>query len=222
MNRKLLSFFAEEPDYKWFMFNSKLPFLKLDIKIPFSEMYSEALNISSEFIEYRESCSKGWKAVCLYGYGKEFIYDDSHYKNLKSSRGWTDIAEKCPVAVSFFKNNFGGIGLRRLRYMLLEPGGYIEPHVDIDKKILYPVNVALNHPEKCYFKMKGYGVVPFVPGAAFMLDTSNEHVVYNGDTTARIHMIAHFSFDEKEASWKEHWGELLNSSWQKQSKQLSN
>ena len=41
----------------------------------------------------------------------------------------------------------------RVRYMFLEPGGFITPHNDYEHDKLGPLNISLNNPENCYFKM---------------------------------------------------------------------
>ena len=42
----------------------------------------------------------------------------------------------------------------RVRFLLLEPQGMIAPHSDMPDHKLSPVNIALNHPKKCIFKIK--------------------------------------------------------------------
>ena len=37
--------------------------------------------------------------------------------------------------------------------MFLEPGGFITPHNDYEHDKLGPLNISLNNPENCYFKM---------------------------------------------------------------------
>ena len=61
--------------------------------------------------------------------------------------------------------------------MLLEPGGFITPHVDTFDSKLSPINMALNHPKGCAMKMKGHsGFVPFkLLDQAMLLDVGNTH-----------------------------------------------
>ena len=40
----------------------------------------------------------------------------------------------------------------RIRFMLIEPGGYILPHHDRDIKRLHEINVAIKQPKNCIFK----------------------------------------------------------------------
>jgi len=81
--------------------------------------------------------------------------------------------------------------------MLLEPGGYIIPHKDSDINHLSPINIALNHPEGCIFKMEKYGVVPMKPGIVMLLDVGNIHAYVNKSKEDRIHIIIHGSINEE-------------------------
>jgi len=76
--------------------------------------------------------------------------------------------------------------------MLLEPGGYITPHADQDTNRLSPINISLNTPQNCLFKMKGHkGFVPLTDGKAVLLDVGNTHAVYNDSDEDRFHIIVH-------------------------------
>jgi hypothetical protein len=218
VNKIIKEFLFKNENLDWFIFNSGLPWLRLDINVPYKDIYKEALDVSNLFLEYRESSNKGWKGICIHGVTEEHIYDYTAYnefmrldqKNIPYK--FTNISKKCPVTTNFLKTAFFRTNFFRVRFMLLEPGGFIEPHVDMPKKTLAPINIAINNPEKCVFKMKGYGFVPFVPGAAFMLDTSNEHAVYNGSQEPRIHMIVHCDYENLSITQKEDWNELVNRS----------
>jgi len=89
-------------------------------------------------------------------------------------------------------NKFPYKRYHRLRFMLLEPGGFITPHEDTDQNVLSPVNIALNTPKDCMFKMKGHkGFVPLTDGKAVLLDVGNTHAVYNKSNEDRYHIIVH-------------------------------
>ena len=76
--------------------------------------------------------------------------------------------------------------------MWLDPGAVIEIHRDNNTPMLYPVNIALNNPDGCRFRMKNRGDVPFVDsGRACLVDVSNLHSVWNNSDTPRIHIIVH-------------------------------
>ena len=64
---------------------------------------------------------------------------------------WTDMSKFCPATKNWLENDFGFNSFTRVRFMLIEPGGYIKPHSDTDHSELIAINIALNMPKKCYF-----------------------------------------------------------------------
>ena len=67
----------------------------------------------------------------------------------------------------------------------------IFPHKDTDINMLAPINIALNHPKDCIFKMEKHGVVPMSPGTVMLLDVGNTHAYINKSNIDRIHIIIH-------------------------------
>ena len=62
----------------------------------------------------------------------------------------------------------------------------------MEKPLLYAVNMSLNNPDGCRFRMKDKGDIPYSnEGSTFMIDTSNIHSVYNNSNIDRIHIIVH-------------------------------
>jgi len=189
------------PTFNWIVNNSKLPWLELDIDFPFEKMYEEAKSIKDMFVKHRDSDGnggyrhKGWRSLCIHGID---AYKTNHYEqygyssNQETPYVWTEVAEKCPVTTKFFKESFPYKNYYRLRFMLLEPEGFITPHKDTDTNKLSPINMALNHPEGCLMKMSGHkGYVPFKAGKAMMLDVGNEHAYINKSNEDRYHIIVH-------------------------------
>lgn len=187
--------------FNWIIKESKLPWLELDIDVPHKEMLEEAISLKDRFVAHRDQDStggyrhKGWQSLCIHGISAEKTNHFEQYgysSNEETPYQWTDIVDKCPVAYNFFKHIFPYKSYFRLRYMLLEPGGYITPHVDSEESRLSPINIALNHPQGCKMKMKGHeGYVPFKPGTAMMLDVSNTHAYINDSNEDRYHIIVH-------------------------------
>lgn len=178
----------------------KLPWLELDIKVPYDEMHKEALLVDKFFVKHRydEQLSgmnhKGWSSVCLHGidWDKTNHYTTYGYNsNEETPYKWTIISEKCPVTTNFFKSIFPIDTYYRVRIMKLSAGGFILPHRDMNENRLSPINIALNQPDNCLFKMKNHGVVPFKPGSAILLDVGNEHAVWNKSNQDRYHIIVH-------------------------------
>ena len=187
--------------FSWIVNESNIPWLELDIKYPYGEMYEEAKAIKELFVKHRDQDGnggyrhKGWRSLCIHGIDSD---KTNHYEqygytsNKETPYIWTEIANKCPVTTQFFKNTFPFKSYFRLRFMLLEPGGYITPHRDSFDSKLSPINMALNHPKGCLMKMSNHeGYVPFSPGKAMLLDVGNEHAYINKSDEDRYHIIVH-------------------------------
>ena len=163
-------------------------------------MLEEATAIKHLFVPHRDKDRqggyrhKGWKSLCIHGISAEKTNHFTEYgykSNDETPYVWTETAKLCPVTTNFFKERYPISNYFRVRFMLLEPGGFISPHVDTEKSSLSPVNIALNHPKGCVFKMEKPGVVPMKPGIVMLLDVSNKHAYINKSEEDRIHIIVH-------------------------------
>lgn len=158
-------------------------------------MYREALKLLEEFYSHREEgeSHKGWKSLVIHGRGKHITQGDDQYENLKDlpDYHWTEIADKCPITTTWLKQHSFLDKFLRVRFMLLEPGGYIMPHNDNNKRKLQAINIALNNPDNCNFGMENYGLIPWSPGDVRLIDISTVHAVWNNSSIPRIHMIIH-------------------------------
>lgn len=184
------------PDWKksnWILWESKLPWLKLNIVAPFKEMLEEAISLRHRFVEHRSNNSKGWSSLSIHGIGAEITgTPESHGLSSDSKFDWTEVAQQCPVTVDYFKNHFPFREYKRLRFMLLEAGGYIEPHSDNQQNSLATaVNISLNNPDDCRM-ITEYGVVPFEnTGSVFSFNNHYQHCVVNDSSQDRYHIIVH-------------------------------
>ena len=188
-------------NYNWIVNESGLPWLKLDIEFNYETMLKEAVALKDRFVKHRDNDGvgsyrhKGWRSLAIHGISAEKTnhYEQYGYKsNEETPYRWTEVSVLCPNTVSFFKNVFPYKKYFRVRFMLLEPGGYITPHTDMFENRLSPINMALNHPKECKMKMKGHdGFVPFKPGTAMLLDVGNEHAYINESNEDRYHIIVH-------------------------------
>jgi hypothetical protein len=188
-------------DFNWIVNESNLPWLKLDIEFNHETMLKEAIALKDRFVKHRDQDGvggyrhKGWRSLAIHGISAEKTnhFEQYGYKsNKETPYRWTEISGLCPNTVSFFKETFPYKAYFRVRFMLLEPGGFITPHKDSDTNKLSPINIALNHPEGCKMKMKGHeGFVPFKPGTAMLLDVGNEHAYINDSDEDRYHIIVH-------------------------------
>lgn len=189
-------------DFKWVIDHSDLPWLQLDLNFPYKEMLKEALNVRDCFVpnlpneKIGEYIHKGWHSLCLHGLEYDKVHHHKAYGFNQENQDkipykWTKIADKCPVTTRFFKKIFPHKNYYRLRFMLLEAGGYIRPHEDYHISRLSSINFALNNPKKLDFKIRNYGNLPFKPGTAFLIDISNTHAIFNNSNEDRYHIIVH-------------------------------
>ena len=192
MNKAIDSFLKYVPNEEWIQKNSNLPWLKLNISIPSVEILKEADSLYNRAVIHRGTDAfgpyknTGWKSLTIYGESSTITVQTSNPKT------WTDIANECPETVKFIKQ-YWKIDCKtgRIRFMWLDPQGYILPHSDRPAKGLHEVNIAITQPDKCQFRFLDYGTVPFIPSSAFLLDISNRHLVFNDSNQVRTHMIVH-------------------------------
>lgn len=193
------------------LFESHAPYLELDIEAPFSQMLAEAQALRDRFVVHRPYDGAGWRSLCVHGISAERtgVPQEYGYTNEQAPYTWTEIADQCPVTVDYFKNHFPYDNYDRIRFMLLEPGGYIAPHRDNPESFLgSAVNMSLNNPENCKFVTTA-GPIPFKnSGSAFLFNTNYFHTVYNNSDEDRIHLIVHGTFNSS-------WRKVVNQSYQK-------
>ena len=180
-------------DFEWIRTQSGLPWLWLNIPIPYETILAEISNIESLLSTHREDYNEhqGWRSFCIHGKAYDATREDEHYKDNRAHT-WTKEAELLmPNTVSYFKTQWPGDGYQRLRVMLLEPGGYVSIHSDGNVPRLTAINIAITQPDDCNFVMEKKGAVPYAPGRAFWLDISNKHTVFNNSNQNRWHLIVH-------------------------------
>lgn len=180
------------PNANWICTQSNLPYLQLDMTVPVVDIFAEWQAVSSQAITHRgndvyaTTTNKGWKSLSLYGVSAEDTVTS------KGNLNWTTVAEQCPYTVQWVKDNFTiDSTTGRIRFMLLEPQGFIVLHKDRSNKGLSEVNIPITNPAGCKFRFKDYGTVPFNTGGAFLMDISNEHFVFNDSDLPRLHIIVH-------------------------------
>lgn len=186
------SFLKYVPSDAWIRNFSGLPWLKLNLEIPTTDILAESIGVYSKAVPHRDNdkfshySNQGWKSLTIYG-------DNSTTTTYTSGiKTWTDIAELCPITVEFIKKNWViDDTTGRIRFMWLEPRGFILPHQDRDQSLFYETNVAITQPVGCKFRFLDYGTVPFTAGSAFLVDISNKHFVINDSDQSRLHFIVH-------------------------------
>jgi len=206
-------------NYNWIINESKLPWLKLDIELPYEKILEEAKALKPYFVKHRAEDKisgyghKGWSSLCIHGISSNHTnhFESYGYKsNDETPYRWTDISSKCCETTKWLTEVYPCDTYYRVRFMLLEPGGFIAPHNDMNKHRLSPVNIALNHPKGCIMKMAHYGTVPFNEGEAYLLDVGNIHAYYNKSNEDRYHIIIHGNYKSNKQ-----WKKLVENSYKK-------
>ena len=191
---------------EWVRHKSGWPYLPLELPdCPYEQMYQEAISLLDMFVMHRtymeddfEQSHRGWSSLCIHGeaWDKTQNWDYNPGNEGKTfdqiKFDWCpEVTERCPETYRYFRDVFPETPWQRTRFMLLEPGGYIQPHQDRTENYLNPMNIALNNPKGCEFRMKGHGTVPFTDHSACLVDIGNIHSVWNNSNTPRIHIISH-------------------------------
>jgi hypothetical protein len=203
--------------FAWITTQSKTPYLPMLIDGPWKQILTEVQQLDHLFVAHRDDGqTQGWASLCLHGLGADKTDAASVYpefRNIPESElpyGWTKIADLCPVATNYFKNQFPYQRYMRLRFMRLAPGGYIGPHNDGQSFSMSAVNISLNNPAECEMVLEGVGVVPFQDsGTVMAFNTSYNHMVINASNTPRYHMIVH-------GTWSHQWSSIMLQSYRAQ------
>lgn len=192
------SLFKFRPKKDYICNNSGLPWLKLKLQVPVNDIYKEYLKCKSLFVKHRNKDTwanishSEWYSATLYG------VDTNITTQSEDEHNWTDLKKYCPTTKEWIEQNFiidDSTG--RIRFMLLKPGGYILPHKDRDNTGLKEINVAIKQPEGCIFRFLDKGNIPFKAGDAFIIDTSNRHLVWNNTNEDRLHIILHTKISDE-------------------------
>lgn len=188
---------------KWILKESKLATLLLDVNVPHEAMLEEALANKHRFVKHRGIDSPGWASMALHGTAIEdtspreaLIAKGKYTEETAPDYHWTELADSCPVSKQFVES-LGFNVLKRVRFMLLEPGGWITLHRDTESPGIQAWNVSINNPAGHYFCMQDAGFVPWEPGQMRGIDISRYHTVVNTGNEPRIHMIIHGQHDKK-------------------------
>ena len=184
-----------DDDINDIMDNTKMPWIQVDINVPWQDIYKEANHLlyTSCYTLHRPN-SSGWLSLCIHGmssvhtnvpedYGlpDEAEYDMSDY---------TDIAKFCPRTVEWMKDEMLYERFSRVRFMAVLPGGWLGPHNDRPRITgVGATNVAINNPDGCALVHEGWGTMPYTPGSVFKINTGYRHAVWNRSEEPRIHMI---------------------------------
>lgn len=188
-----------ESQVNWIFRECTAPWLRLLIDAPYKEMLAEARSLRHRFVVHREGDGRGWKSLCIHGISASHTDSWQSYGYTSENEviyDWTDIKDRAPVTVEFFKNQFPYKKYHRLRFMLLEPNGYIMPHSDNqNNNLTSAINISLNNPENCMLTTE-LGTVPYSDqGSTFIFNNHYQHAVVNDSDQDRFHIIVHGHWD---------------------------
>ena len=219
MNQEVLDFYNQHKDCsytppklpeglttveaaRWIMNNPDFAWVELDLPIPY--ISHEIHQAESFYVPHREGESEGWDSCCIHGIETWATQNWPEYVSEENNNTykWTELSSLTPQVTKFWKE-FPAEKYKRVRFMKLAPGGYIAPHSDapgrgyipgepIDYDPLElgcPVNVAITHPVNCHMVLENFGVVPFKPEKAFLINIRHKHAVINFSSKERVHMI---------------------------------
>lgn len=177
--------------YNWIVKQSNCPSLKMDIEIPHVDILTEVQAQRHRFVKHRGDNHPGWLSMTLHGQGVEYTDPKHNYPDVQQDYHWTELAEHCPVTVDWLKNVWTFYEFDRVRFMLLEPGGWISPHSDFETRRLAAYNVAISNPPGVEFAMEDAGVIPWQAGEVRAIDIGRGHALRHTGDQERIHMIIH-------------------------------
>lgn len=173
-------------------------YLKLDIELPHGiDREAQHLFESGYFTAHRETHGKGWSSAVLRG---EEWYVTTYKKGAELK--WTMLIDHAPIMTKWLKETFPNNGnYGRCRFMLLEPGGYINSHTDthewkegqpLKDDIFSAINICITQPDDCYLRRTSdMEEVPFEPRSVFCFNNGPFHEAANFSKENRYHFIVH-------------------------------
>lgn len=183
--------------FMWIRHESKCASLKLDINTDVSGIKEELAKQSFMAVPHRDGDSDGWKSIVLHGHAS-CMSDSTDFYRERGIIGeddlpkWTDVSKFFPKTVAWIKENIPFKSFDRARIMIVEPGGYVNPHKDYPRgQMLGGFNVAVIHPEGAEMAIDNGGIVPWVEGESRLIDIGRLHSVRNTSSVERIHLIFH-------------------------------
>jgi hypothetical protein len=162
----------------WIKYNSGLGYLPLAIDIPWVLLQQEAHAVVHHMhrLDLGGKDSHGWSTLPIYLQGE-----------------WTGLM---PKTVEWFKTQWPCKHFYTIRLLGLDPDGVIGLHTD-DCRGLNNINIAIDHPPECKFVLERSGVIPFVNGAVFAVDTGLRHAVVNPGSQLRLHIAVYHEDNEQ-------------------------
>lgn len=169
---------------------NQLPYLKLDMRAPFDGILQEVM-VNIDFFRSFHDHHKDWKHLILHGISENHNEHSEFYgygTEAEAPYRWTTHGDSCQVTRSFVEG-LPFEHLYRVRFVLLEPGGYMLPHKDLEQPGYTDLNICITQPENCFFIVKGGGCIPFKPGDVYSVNKFHTHSIINMGEEPRIHLM---------------------------------
>lgn len=203
-------------EYEKIMYKKNLPWLKLDMELPVTEIMEELEKIRG----YSNQSEHGWKGLAYRGISAEKVRPYTNYgfkSEDETPYKWTEISDQAPLLKKIIEEKFPNIKLYRVKLNKLLPGGKIYPHNDSRKnglgltehspytdpdpyKIKY-LTLAIDWPENVEFYVNK-NRLPIKTGDFFLVNFSQIHEVYNTTNFSRTSVIITAEL-ESENFWQE-------------------
>ncbi len=207
--------------FNWIRQESNTGSLKLDIDSDINKVVDEIKKAETLAIPHRTHDSNGWRSIVLHGLssimtGPPHDYISTGIVPIDAVEGWTDVSKFFPETLIWIKKYIPFKVFSRIRIMILDPGGYILPHKDLEKSFLGGgINVAFTNPSGVEFALEDNGLVPWAPGDIRLINIGKLHSVRNLSNETRIHMLV-YPLDI--AGWNDYGMSLVCKSYEKMKK----
>lgn len=181
---------------EWLVKQKDIGWFKLDIDIDIDKWKTELTSVEQFYVNHRyHQGHQGWQGCSIHGLSSNST-ESTNFGNFD----WTEISNLTPSITNFWKNYFPVQGYKRLRFMKLSPGGFVDIHNDLPDggkfedldplRQTLSINLAVVHPDNCNMIIEGCGTVPWQEGSAFIINITKNHCLVNNSNKDRIHMIA--------------------------------
>jgi len=179
------------------------PYLDLGKLFEPEPVLKEALAHSAEFVPHSggSNASAGWRSLAIKSSGGDSTRTEATHRyreSMAQQTTFTPLWSTCPATKAVLSSTAKVDAARRIRFMMVEPGGYIAPHKDSDDFLSVTVNYVVNVPEGSRFwvDISADGThgpmtraIPLIPGHIILINVACCHALRNSAAVSRIHII---------------------------------
>jgi hypothetical protein len=179
------------------------PFLDLGKLFEPEPVLKEALAHLAEFVPHSggSTGSAGWRSLAIKSIGGNSTRTEAAHRyrdNNAQQTAFTPLWSRCPATKAVLTSSAKVNAARRIRFMMVEPSGYIAPHKDSDDFLSVTVNYVVNVPDGSRFWVDinadgTHGPMtsesPLIPGHIILINVACCHALRNSSDAPRIHII---------------------------------